>query len=119
MLTSQIADRLVELCRNGQFEAAWTELYADDAISIEPEGSPSGVAEGLDEIRQKGEEFMASVETLHGIEVSEPLVAGNFFSLSMVLDVSFKDKGRVRMEEICVYEVDDGRIVSEQFFYAD
>ena len=46
MNTRQISERLVELCRQGQFEAAQTELYADDAVSIEPDGAPMELAEG-------------------------------------------------------------------------
>lgn len=117
MMTSQIADRLVELCRKGEFEAAQTELFAEDAVSIEPEGAPMEMAEGLAAIQEKGRQFMASVEHMHGIVISEPVVAGNFFTVSMTLDVSFHGAGRTTMEELCVYEVDDGKVISEQFFY--
>jgi hypothetical protein len=117
MTTSQIAARLVELCRQGQFEQAQTELFADDAFSIEPDGAPVEVAEGLDAIQQKGREFMSGIESVHSIVVSEPIVAGSFFTVSMELDTTTKAAGRVRMEELCVYEVHDGRIISEQFFY--
>lgn len=117
MMTSHIADRLVQLCRQGQFEQAQSELFADDAFSIEPEGAPVEVAEGLDAIKEKGREFMRGVEAVHGIVVSEPIVAGNFFTVAMELDTTMKGRGRVRMEELCVYEVDDGKIISEQFFY--
>jgi hypothetical protein len=117
MTTSQIAARLVELCRQGQFEQAQTELFADDAVSIEPDDAPVELAEGLDAIREKGREFMSGIETVHGIAVSEPIVAGSFFTVSMELDTTMKGRGRVRMEELCVYEVQDGKIVLEQFFY--
>jgi hypothetical protein len=33
------------------------------------------------------------------------------------MDVSLKDQGRVKMDEIALYEVQDGKIVSEQFFF--
>lgn len=118
MMPSQIADRLVELCRKGEFEAAQTELFADDAVSIEPDGAPMELADGLPAIQKKGREFMASVEEMHGIVISEPVVAGNFFTVSMALDATFKGRGRATMEELCVYEVDDGKIVTEQFFYS-
>jgi len=35
----------------------------------------------------------------------------------MGFDVTFKEKGRTQMEEVCVFEVKDEKIVSEQFFY--
>ena len=36
MTIKEIADRLVQLCRKGDFETAQAELFADDAASIEP-----------------------------------------------------------------------------------
>jgi limonene-1,2-epoxide hydrolase len=117
MMTTQIAARLVELCRQGQFEQAQTELFADDAVSIEPDYAPVEVVEGLEAIQEKGREFMRGVDVVHGIVVSEPAIAGNYFAVSMELDTTMKGRGRVRMEELCVYEVEDGKIISEQFFY--
>jgi hypothetical protein len=40
MSTQQIAERLVELCRIPDYETAQKELFADDAVSIEPYASP-------------------------------------------------------------------------------
>jgi hypothetical protein len=117
MSVSVIAKRLVELCRQGEFEAAQNELFADNAVSIEPAGSPAPRVEGLEAIREKGRQFMASLETMHAVEVGDPIVAGNYFSCTMMLDATFQGQGRMKMEEICVYGVRDGKIVSEQFFY--
>jgi hypothetical protein len=120
MSTEAVAKRLVAICRHGQFEEAQHELYAKDAVSIEPEAmanGPLGNVKGLDAILEKGKRFQAGVEKVHGIEVSEPVVAGNWFSISMTLDVTMKEYGRSTMKEICVYHVKDDKIVSEQFFY--
>jgi len=35
----------------------------------------------------------------------------------MMIDYTNKDDERRKMEEICVYEVNDGKIILEQFFY--
>ena len=120
MKIEQIAQRLVELCREGKFEQAQKELYADDAISIEAEGTPmaaGGPAKGLESIYEKGRQFNAGIEAYHGMQVSEPLVAENWFSVKMVLDVTMKQWGRQVMQEICVYHVRNGKIDREQFFY--
>ena len=45
--TRDVADKLVELCRQGQYKQAQDELYADHAVSIEPEGSMWKSAEGF------------------------------------------------------------------------
>jgi hypothetical protein len=32
------------------------------------------------------------------------------------MDVTMKARGRMKLEEVCVYEVKDGKIASERFF---
>jgi ketosteroid isomerase-like protein len=115
MDTQRIANRLIELCRKAEYANAQNELYAENAVSIEPEGSP---AEGLAALNAKAEKWNAMVEEIHSTDVSDPLVAGNFFSVKMVLDISLKGGVRNRGEQIAIYEVKDGKIVREQFFYS-
>jgi ketosteroid isomerase-like protein len=120
MNTEAVAKRLVELCRKGEYEQAQRELYAQDAVSIEMPGLPAGAlgdVQGLDAIVEKGRQFAARVEAMHANVVSDPLVAGQWFSVTMTMDVTFKERGRVQMSELCVYHVRDGKVVSEQFFY--
>lgn len=117
MTTQEVANRLVMLCRQGQIEQAQHELYADDAISIEPETAPMREAKGKEAIAEKGKMFQSMVEEFHGSEISEPIVAGNNFAITWSMDVTMKDRGRSNMEEICLYKVKDGKIVSEQFFF--
>lgn len=120
MNIESIAKRLVALCREGKFEEAQKELYADDAVSIEMPGAPPGAlgdAKGLAAIIEKGHQFQAAVETFHDNHVSDAIVAGNWFSVAMNLDVTMKGRGRMEMIEICVYQVRNGKIVKEQFFY--
>ena|SRR5688572_2076442 len=120
MGTNQIANRLVSLCRAGKYEEAQRELYADDAASVEMPamaGSPMGNVEGLAAILDKGKRWGDTIVEVHGAAVSEPLVAGDWFAVAMSIDATYKDRGRVPMQEICVYRVRDGKIVHEQFFY--
>jgi ketosteroid isomerase-like protein len=118
MTTSEIAKRLVALCREQKWETAQRELYAPDAVSIEPHETPGSPKEtkGLPAIVEKGKKFVGGVETMHKLTVSEPLVATNSFACSMQLDLTMKGEGRMQMAELCVYEVKDGKIVSERFF---
>lgn len=121
MDTQQVADRLVALCREGKFEQAQDELYADDAASIEMEGTPgggSGNVKGLAAIREKGRKWAEDIEAIHGSTMSDPVVAGDWFSVALGLDATYKSMGRMPMQEICVYRVRDGKIVHEQFFYS-
>lgn len=117
MTTAEIARRLVEHCRQAHWEAAQTELYAENAVSLEPGPGPMFPQEtrGRTAIIEKGRKFDAMVETLHSIGVSEPVVAPQSFACTMSLDVTMKGQGRMQMAELCVYEVKDGKIVSERF----
>ena len=117
MTTQQIANRLVELCRKGQIQQAAEELYADDIHCIEPAHAPTKTAKGKKAVAEKGAQFAAMIEERHGGSFSDPIVSGRYFSSAMTLDATFKGKGRMVLEEICVYEVKDGKIVSEQFFF--
>jgi ketosteroid isomerase-like protein len=117
MTTVEIANRLVEFCEKGDFEAAQKELFSDDAVSIEPYGTPEFEKEtkGLDAILEKGKKWSEMVEAYHETKVSEPLVGGNSFAVTMTMGVTMKGKGRMDMTELCIYHVKDGKIVSEQF----
>ncbi|MES1159585.1 MAG: nuclear transport factor 2 family protein [Bacteroidota bacterium] len=118
MSIQEIAARLVELCRQGQYETAQRELYAEDAISIEPEGAKGFPdAKNLAGIIEKGAAFRAMIEEVHGGSVSDPVIAGDHFSISLIFEATFKGLGRQKMEEIVVYRVKDGKIVLERFFY--
>ncbi len=117
MTTQQIADRLVSLCRNGQVLEAEQELFADDVVSIEPENGPIKSAHGKIAVLEKGKAFAASIEERHGGSFSDALVAGKYFTVAMQLDATFKGQGRMVLDEICLYEVKDGKIISEEFYY--
>ncbi len=116
--TTEIAARLVALCRSGDFAAAQRELYSPNAASIEPEGGPGPrEVRGHEALAAKEKMFNSTFE-VHGCAVSEPLVADAFFSCTMTADVTERKSGaRFPLSELCVYEVRDGKIVREQFFF--
>ena len=117
MTTSEIANRLIELCSKGEFETAQKELFADNVISIEPYVTSDFEKEtkGLQVIIEKGRKFELMVETMHRVTTSEPLIAGNSIAFVLTMDVTMKGKDRATWTELCVYIVKDGKIISEQF----
>ena len=118
MTTREVANKLVEYCRKGDWHSAQTELYAADAVSIEPKGARGPeLTSGLDNIIAKGKQWENSVEQIHSMELEGPLVSSNHFSCTMTLDMKMKGMDRMKSDQICVYEVKDGKIVKEQFFY--
>jgi hypothetical protein len=118
MTTQEVANRLYELCKQGQFETAQNELYHADATSTE--SNMQGIREtvnGIEAIKKKGEDFMNSVEEMHGGYTNEPKVFGNYIFMELGMDATFKGMGKIEMNEMCRYEVKDGKIISEEFYY--
>jgi hypothetical protein len=62
-------------------------------------------------------QWYSSVEELHSAYISDPLVSDDFFACTMKIDATYKEHGRNVMNELCVFGVKDGKIVSSQFFY--
>jgi hypothetical protein len=118
MTTQEIAHRLVEMCRNGKTEEAKEELFAPGIISIEPrEGILPKETKGMDAIRKKAELFVSMLDHFYGDIISDPVVAGDYFSISWTSDLQMKGEPRKINTELCVYKTSGGKIVSEQFFY--
>ena len=118
MTTQEVANKLVAYVRQGQIFEAQAELYADDIACIEPEGPMAPhFTKGKEAVSEKGKQFAAMIEEHHGSTCSDPVVGGRHFSISMSIDATMKGMGRQLLDEVCVYEVKDGKIVQEQFFY--
>ena len=115
MTTQEIANRLVELCNANEYEKCYKELYSPDVQSIEADGS---MVQGFEAMAKKGKEWNEGIEKMNGGGAGTPVVSGNHFSVPMWMDVQFKGAPQaIKFEEICVYQVQDGKIVKEQFFY--
>jgi ketosteroid isomerase-like protein len=114
MKTQQIATEIVNLIREGKNKQAKDMFYADDIISIEGNGDK---LEGINAIHKKSIEWAAQVSEVHSASVSEPMITADHFALNIKMDISYKNGYRAVMDEIAVYEVNNGKIVFEQFFF--
>jgi hypothetical protein len=121
MTTKEVAKRYYELIQMHQYEQIQNELYTVDAVSIEPENDTNLplVVTGIENLRQKEGLFFSQVEAMHGSYMSEPVVSTFFFSMMTGMDVTMRGKQRKKKEQICVFEVRNGKIIKEQFFYDD
>lgn len=117
MTTQEVADKLVSLCREGRYDDAY-DLYADDAESVEMSGMPGDiVTKGKKNIFNAYKEWEATIEEMHGGSVGDPIVAANHFVVPMSMDATFKGQGRWAMDELCMYQVENGKIKRAQYFY--
>ncbi len=118
MTTQQIAVRFNELAQQEKWFEIQDELFANSVKSIDPENSPYfGYAEGKTPVRKKGEDWVKRIESAHKRYTTEPIVGGNHFAVGREVDITVKGHGRIKIEEIMLYEVKEGEIISEQFFY--
>lgn len=121
MTTQETAARYHELISQRKFIEIQDTLYDENIVCQEPEkaaliGMPL-VTNGREAVKAKGIARRATMETMHSYACSEPIVAGEFFSVVLKQDVTFKGKPRVTIEEIGVFQVKNGKVVKEQFFY--
>ena len=118
MKTNEVASKWATMCREGKNLECINELYCDNVVSKEMAGMPGEIVSGKQNVWNKSKDWLDNVEEFHSSAISDPIVAGNHFTSKMDFDVTFKDRGRQRMEEVGVFEVNDGKIVNEQFFYS-
>jgi hypothetical protein len=118
MTTQEIAARFNALAQQEKWFEIQDELFADTVRSVDPENSPYfGYAEGKPPVRKKGMDWVEKVEQVHETYTTPPVIAGNHFAVGRGFDITTKDFGRIKIEEIMLYEVKNGKIVLEQFFY--
>jgi hypothetical protein len=118
MTTREVAARFNELAQQEKWFDIQDELFADDVKSVDPPNSPYfGYAEGKVPVRKKGMDWVAKIKGAHELSTTPPVTAGNHFAVGRSFDITTEDFGRIKIEEIMLYEVKDGQIISEQFFY--
>ena len=118
-LTKQeVAARFNELAKQEKWFEIQDELFADNVRSVDPANSPYfGYAEGKVAVRKKGEDWVKRIKAVHRTYTTEPIVGGNHFAVGREVDITVEGFGRIKIDEIMLYEVKDGQILLEQFFY--
>ena len=119
--TAAIAQEVVSLCRAGRNMDAINKFYSPDVVSMESMSSPEMPAEqrGIEAIKAKNRWWMENTE-VHSSRVAGPFLGDDDqFAVHYDYDTTFKPSGqRMRMTEMALYKVKDGRIVHEHFFYS-
>jgi len=115
---NEIAARFNELAQQEKWFEIQDEFFAENVRSIDPSGSPYfGYAEGRENVRRKGENFVSGITEVHRLHTSAPLVSGNHFAVGREVDITVQPHGRIQINQVMLYEVKDGKIILEQFFY--
>lgn len=108
---------MVKWCNANEEHKCYEQLYSPDIVSMEMEESEHKLCRGMEEVQKKGQWWLENFE-VHSAKTSAPIVADNWFTVRHEMDITHKPSGqRSTMQELGVYEVKDGKIVKEQFFY--
>ena len=118
LTTIEVAKRFNELAQQEKWFEIQDELFAENVRSVEPVNSKFlQNAEGKAAVRRKGETFVKKIEAFHSGSTTSPIVAENHFVVGRRKDMTVQGMGRIQISQLMLYEVRDGKIVMEQFFY--
>ena len=121
MTTAEVANKYVALCRAGKYMEALETLYAADVVSVEAMefgGMPREMY-GEDAVRGKNNWWFETNE-VHSASVTGPFSSPERFAVVFSFDWTVKATGERRhLSEVAVYTVVDGKIVREEFLYAE
>jgi len=122
MTPQEVANQLVALCRAGRNLDAVEMLLSPDVVSVEAMGDETmpAVMNGRDAIRGKNE-WWVNNHKVHSARVKGPYPNGDRFAVIFDYEVTpavgpMAGK-RMRMEEVAVYTVADGKVSREEFYY--
>lgn len=110
----------VQAMRDGRGLSSVDELYSDNAESVEavvPPGRDVRVAKGRHAILGKREDWISSHEISMLLADGPYVHPPNRFAVHFEAKVTQKATGKVmKLHEIAIYHVEDGKIVREEFF---
>jgi ketosteroid isomerase-like protein len=119
MSTLELGKKFVSLCQQHKDAEALLTMFDDDAVSIEAAAIPGMPQEmrGIPAIQGKGKWWTENHE-VHSATVEGPYPNGDRFAVRFVYDITRKATGeRIKMDEVALYTVRNGKIVREEFFY--
>ena len=116
--TQTIADQLVGYLRAGDFNAVYDNLFHPTKVRhIEPQSPYFAEVTGVEAIKAKDATMMENIAEFKSMRVGDPAVAKDYFTIPYYAAFTLKDGTEVELDEIILYQVEDGKITLEQFFY--
>ena len=116
---SSIKDNVNELNQmilEGKILEAFDRFY-DDSVVMQDNENPA--REGKQACRTYEEQFVNSLTAFRGAEVKNIMVSeeAGVAAIEWFMDYSHKDWGDVALNQVSIQKWNNGKIVSEKFFY--
>ena len=118
--SAEIAKKYFALVKEHEHEKCLKELFAKDAVSVEPNAGPGmdRTAKGVEAIAAKSK-WWADNHTIHKAEVFGPYPHDDRFAVRFVYDITHKPSGkRMTLDEVGLFTIENGKITREEFFYS-
>ncbi|NSL86813.1 nuclear transport factor 2 family protein [Chitinophaga sp. Mgbs1] len=114
----EVAARFHALAQQEKWFEIQDEFFSEDIQSIEP---PTAThlqsASGKAAVRRKAEDWVKRITDFHRGATTAPVIGGDFFAVGREMEITVAGIGRLQSNQIMLYEVKDGLIIREQFFY--
>ena len=116
MTTQELAQAFTDMLKAGKADEAGRTYWSDDIVSMEPMEGDMAMLKGRKAVDGKAAWWLANNE-VHSMQAEGPYVHGSQFVVRFAMDLTPKDGKRMKMDEIGLYTVKDGKIVEERFFF--
>ncbi|MGE3107873.1 MAG: SnoaL-like domain-containing protein [Phycisphaerales bacterium] len=111
-----VARDIVAMFNAGQMKAIEEKYWSPKVVSVEGEGTAMAW-HGRDAVEGKNQWWM-STHRIHGASAEGPFVGASGFAIKFAMDVEdTTNNSRTLMEEVGVYQIENGKIVREEFMY--
>ena len=118
MTTKEIANDLVNLLREGQFDAVYDMYFDTENVKhIEPQSPYFSDLTGVKAIKEKDVIMQANISEVHAMEIGNAITSKDYIALPYKISFTMKDGTKTELDELILYQVENGKIISEQFFY--
>jgi SnoaL-like domain len=109
-----LEQELNQLVLQGQILPAFDRFYAENVV-MQENNSPASEGKAANRIRE--EQFVDSIAQFHHAALLGSATSGNRSFSEWVMDVTFKNGIRVKLEQVAVRQWEHGQVVHERFYY--
>ncbi len=110
----ELVEDLVKMIGEGKIMEAFEKYYADNVVMQENETDPRV---GKDANREYEKAFVGGIVEVHSAKTLGIAVGDNYSTVESFMDVTHKDWGRSVRTQVAVQRWENGKIVSEKFYY--
>jgi len=114
MEIKKYVEDLVRMISAGKLLEAFDKYYADNVSMQENETAPRL---GKEVNRKYEETFVNGIEKIHDSKILGVATGDNYATIESFMDLTHKDWGRSARAQVAVQHWENGKIVSEKFYY--